>query len=596
MAIVINFGGSSLRKPGAYSRTKIASGGAADAQLGVLAIIGEAEEGPAFDSANISNSAFGPDQFQDIINKYGSGELVDMAKLALSPSLDPQISDGAQQLFFMKTNVGTKASKVLPTAYGTVSYKKAGTPGNQVYVKVDVSGLTVIVTVAKPNEGVSEISGTLGNQVAMTISCTDGVASAATLTIAAGLLTTVITAGSASPLSIKLSDFSTIGQLVDYINAQPLYSAVVGSAAGAVVMPTSVLDTQAAVNIKTVVASIKRDAQDIKDFFASSAFVDFAPTATAGLPTTLAKSFLSGGLKGATTAAQVTAAYDALLKARINFIVPCFSQDATDDIALGLTDAASTYTVAASVAGLNSHCAQASTIKGKKERQGFAGFKGTYSEAKQFSADNSFNRLSVHLQNVDVLTAAGTIVTKQPHALAVISAAMKCAAVVGLSNTFKAPNILGFSMDNGDFDPEIQADDAIEANLTFVEKAPGGGFRFVVDNTTYALAKDAWFHARSSVIYAADTAALSIRLNTEVLVGQRNSDVSRATIENLLISVFDSLSASGIIVGDRNTGGKGYKDLAILIEGSVVKISVTLALVENLEFVLSDITCQRASL
>ena len=596
MAIIINFGGASLRKPGAYSRTKIASGGAADAQLGVMAIIGETEEGPAFDTANISKSAFGPDQFQDIINNYGSGELVDMAKLALSPSLDPQISGGAQQLFFIKTNVGTKASKVLPTTYGTVSYKKAGTPGNQVYLKVDVTGLTVIITVAKPNEGISEISGTLGNKVAMTLTCTDGVASAATLTIAAGILTTAITGGSASPLSIKLSDFSTIGQLVDYINSIPLYTAVVGSATGAVVMPTSVLDAQAAVNIKAVVASVKRDLQDVKDFFASSALVDFAATSTSGLPTTLAKSFLAGGLKGATTAAQVTAAFDALLKARINFIVPCFSQDATADIALGLTDVLSTYTISAAVAGLNSHCAQASTIKGKKERQGFAGFKDDYITTKQFCADHSFNRLSLHLQNVDVLTAAGTIVTKQPHALAVISAAMKCAAVVGLSNTFKAPNILGFSVDNGDFDPETQADDAIEANLTFVEKAPGGGFRFVVDNSTYALTKDNWFHARPSVIYAADTAALSIRLNTEVLVGQRNSDVSRATIENLLISVFDSLRASGIIVGDKNTGGKGYKDLAITIEGSVIKISVTLALVENYEFVLSDITVQRASL
>lgn len=55
----------------------------------------------------------------------------------------------------------------------------------------------------------------------MTLQCTDGVASAATVTIASGMLTTTITGGSASALSIKLSDFVTIGQLVEYINAIP---------------------------------------------------------------------------------------------------------------------------------------------------------------------------------------------------------------------------------------------------------------------------------------------------------------------------------------------------------------------------------------
>lgn len=110
MAIIVNFAGASLRKPGAYSRTKIASSGAADAQLGVVALIGEADEGPAFDTANMEASAYGPDQFADIQNQFGSGELVDMAKLSLAPSVDPQIAGGAQKLYLLKTNVGTKAS------------------------------------------------------------------------------------------------------------------------------------------------------------------------------------------------------------------------------------------------------------------------------------------------------------------------------------------------------------------------------------------------------------------------------------------------------------------------------------------------------
>jgi hypothetical protein len=594
MAIIVNFAGASLRKPGAYSRTKIASSGAAEAQLGVVALIGEADEGPAFNASDVEASAYGPDQFSDIQNQFGSGELVDMAKLALAPSVDPQIAGGAQKLYLLKTNVGSKATLALPTSYGSLSAKLAGKNGNKISAQVQVTGSTVVITVARSDLGVSEISEPLGNKVVMTLQCTDGVASVATVTIAGGVLTTSVTGGSASPLNIKLSDFATIGQVVEYINSIPLYSAAVGSAPGAVNMPTSVLDSKTAVDILAV-ASCKRDLQDVKDFFASSGLVDFSPTATAGLPTTLVKSFLTGGAKGSTTASQVTAAIDALAKVRVNFIVPLFSQDATADIASGHTEAGSTYTIAGAIAALKSHCAQMSTVRGRKERQGFAGIKASYDDAKQASSDNAFNRLQLVFQEVQVLASDGSTPFKQPHALAVISAAMKAAAVVGLPNTFKAPNILAFKAPSGDFDPETQADDAIDANLCFVERAPGGGFRFVLDNSTYAQTKDAWFNARPSVIYAADTAALSIRLNTETLVGLRNSDVSVESIKNLLIGVMDSLRASGIIVPDASSGGRGFKDLSVRIEGSIVRISVTLILVEGLEFVLSDITVQRAS-
>jgi len=214
---------------------------------------------------------------------------------------------------------------------------------------------------------------------------------------------------------------------------------------------------------------------------------------------------------------------------------------------------------------------------------------------KNTSANNAFNRLQLVFQEVNVLSADGSTKWKQPHALAVISAAMKAAAPVGLPNTFNAPNVLGFRSPFNDFDPEVQADDAIDANLCFLEKAPGGGFRFVLDNSTYAQQKDAWFNSRPSVIYASDTAALSIRLNTETFIGLRNSDVSVETIKNFLTTVLDNLRASGIVVPDAASGGRGYKDLTVSIEGSIIRVSVTLVLVEGFEFVLNDIAVQRAS-
>lgn len=594
MAIIVNWEGASLVKAGSYSVTKVADGGAAQPQLGVLALVGEANEGPAYSSSDIEASAFGPDEFSRIEAVFGSGELVDMAKLALSPSGTEEIKGGAQKLYLMKTNSGTKASLALPTSYGSIAYKKAGVPGNGVTAQVAVTGPTVVITIARPSTGVSEVSSPLGNNVAMTISCTDGVASAATLTIAAGVLTTAITGGSASPLNIKLSNFTTIGQLVEYINSMPNYVATVGAAEGAVNMPTSVLDSQSAVNILSVVASIKRDLQDVKDFFATSGLVDFTATATSGLPTTLAKTFLSGGAKGATSAAAMTSAIDTLAKARINFIVPLISRDATADIAAGLTEAASTYTIAGAAAALRSHVAQMATIKGKKERQGFVGINDTYVNQKKFASDYSHARMQYCMDMVSVATPFDGVQKKQPHAEAVISAAMKCAAAVGLSNTYKAPNISGFSAPAGDFDPETQGEDALKANLTFVEKNPGGGFRFALDNSSYALQKEAWVWARPAVIYASDTAALTIRLTTEAGVGKRNSDLGKPQVEQIVISALDSLRSAGIIVADKKSGGKGWKDLSVRIEGSIIYIDVTLILVENFEFILSGIKLDRA--
>lgn len=593
MSILVSFNGTTLVHPGAYSKIIVAPGGAASPQLGVVALVGEAEEGPGYDAANLELAAFGPDQYGQIVDMFGSGELVDMAKLALSPSADPDIQGGAQKLYLIKTNAGTKASLTLPTTYGTLSAKKAGTPGNKISTQVDVSGSTVIITVSRPEAGISEISSPLGNQIAMTLTCTDGVASAATLSIAAGVLTTTITGGSASSLSIKLSDFATIGQLVEFINAHPLYAAVVGTAAGATNMDPSVMDSQSAVSIKTVVSSIKRDLQDIKDYFAASGLVDFSATATAGLPSTQAKTFLAGGLKGATSASTMTSAIDALARVRVNFIVPLISRDASLDLAVGLTDAASTYTIAGTAAALRSHVAQMSTTRGRKERQGFVGVQDTYVNQKKFASDYSHARMQYLIDQVTVSVASGNV-KKQPHAAAVISAAMKAAANVGLSNTFKAPNISGKFSPSGDFDAEIQGDDAINANLCFIENNPQGGFRFALDNSSYALAKDAWVYARPSVIYAADTAALAIRLNTEAVIGKRNSDIGKAQIEQLMVSVMDSLRSAGIIVADKSSGGKGYKDLNVKINGSIVTIDITLILVENLEFVLNTITVDRA--
>jgi hypothetical protein len=595
MAIIVNFAGASLLVPGAYSDVNPATSGLASPALGVIALIGEAEEGPAFSQeSGLSAVTYGPDEFSAIQEKFGAGELVDAAKLAISPSNDPSIQGGAQEIIVIKTNASSSAEALLPLSYGKLKAKKAGSKGNSISAEITIQASKAIIKISDLLSGRTEISDQLGGNAVMSIQCTDADATTATVTIdATSLKTSVSGATVAAPLNVELKNFSNVSQLVAYINAMDGYSASASSAkAGS--LSYKVLDQVSAVDIKSA-ASINKDAHEVAEFFAKSSLVKFEQTAKSGIPTAMAKKFLAGGSKGATSNAAIQMALDSLLKRRVNFVVPLFSQDASADIAENKTDAASSYSIDTILAATRAHVNQASSVKGRKERQAFCGYYNeSYDAVAEKSADISSARVQLHFCKVDVYSSAlGANAQALPHMSAVLSAGMKAAAPVGEPNTYKQPAIFGFS--HPDFDSETQAEKAIKDNLCFPEKSPQGGYRFVLDNSTYSQDADAWIFNRPAVLYAADTAAYSIRINTETFVGRRNSDVSVESVKNLLVEVFDTLRSSGIIVGDTASKGKGYKDLSVKIVGSIVYISVTLILVEGLEFILNDIKVQRAA-
>lgn len=595
MSITVNFAGASLVSPGSYTETEIAQSGVSAPTLGVVAIIGESDEGPAFSAEKgLSSVTFGPDEFQAIAAKYGSGELLDAARIAISPSNDPQIKGGAQQLVIIKTNNSVKASLSIPqsaSSYGTLKAVRAGAPGNKVSYACAIVSLKAVITLERLDTGVKEVSAPLGGNAVMSITCTEAATSAKVNITATHFTTTIVGGTIAQSLSLELKHFPIVKQLVEFINSQPGYTA---SSASAIMATKSSSELDQVVNVSILTsASIKKDAAEVRAFFASSHLVSFTPAIFVGLPTVKAKTYLTAGVKGATLASDVLDSIDALLKKRVNFIVPLFSRDAAYDIADGLTDPNSTYDIDAIHQAIASHCNQASTVKGRKERQGFCAFKGTYDDTEEKSAILSAARVQLCFQDVDVVSAStGLIENKQPHMLAVISACMKASAPVGLPNLFKAPMIAGFS--HSEFDPETQSDKAITANLCFVENAPNGGFRFKIDNSTFSRVDGTeWVNNRPSVLYSADTAAYAIRLSTERFVGQRNSDVSEETVKNLMVTIMDSLKSAGIIVASQ-ANPKGYKDLTVKLRGSIIEIGVTLILVEGIEFVLSSIKVQRA--
>jgi hypothetical protein len=114
----------------------------------------------------------------------------------------------------------------------------------------------------------------------------------------------------------------------------------------------------------------------------------------------------------------------------------------------------------------------------------------------------------------------------------------------------------------------------------------------VVDNTTYG--KDAnWVYNRGNVLYAADVLAFDLRTQLEnIYVGTKNT-VSAAEVKSTVESILATYLAQGITVSTADAKN-GFKQLVVQINGNVINISVVVKLVEGIDFVLADITLQRA--
>ena len=99
---------------------------------------------------------------------------------------------------------------------------------------------------------------------------------------------------------------------------------------------------------------------------------------------------------------------------------------------------------------------------------------------------------------------------------------------------------------------------------------------------------------RGNVLYAADVLAFDFRNQLEnIFVGAKNT-VSASEVKSTCDSILTSYLAQGITVSTSDAPN-GYKQLVVQIVGNTINISVTVKLVEGIDFVLATITLQRAT-
>lgn len=401
------------------------------------------------------------------------------------------------------------------------------------------------------------------------------VGTSASLDISSGVLTTTVVGGAGSNLSITLSEYTTMTDLAAYISSQTGYSAT--SIASSNNLSPVRLDEVASVAIASSGAvepgRIKKSAWNFASKIAESSVIDFAFALSKGLPiATTGSVFLASGAKGATTAADIVNAIPALEGIKVSFVVPLFSQDATADIAAGLTDSSSTYTVDAANFAIKSHALAMSTVKLKRNRIAMLSKWDTYANAKAHAQALSSFRATMCFQKTSKTNSEGVIEDFFPWHTAVVAAGMQSAGF-NESITAKKANVISH-IDPSGFDSGNQGDvsDAIDAGMMFLQAETAGSF-WVVDQTSYGFDQSFVYNSMQAV-YMSDVLAISLGESLQkFIVGKSTADITAASIAGRIAQLMDDYRKLKII-GPSDDAPLGYKNLKIKVNAPVAEINI----------------------
>jgi len=393
-----------------------------------------------------------------------------------------------------------------------------------------------------------------------------------------------------SEFVIVKTDLATLGDLAARINAQPNWYATVPAAFRS--LPLSVLDQgtfDARQNgvVSTGPARVKKDAYDVAAKLATSRGIELVTAPTAGMPAVQATFFLAGGAKGATTDLAVAAALEAAGQTRCNFVVPLFARDATSDIADGLTDAASTYTIDGINSYVSEHVTAYSKFKKRRPRQGFCSKKTTFALAQTAAQTLANPRLLMGFQDVVALGANGTQ-WFQPWMGSVVAAGMQAAGFY--QPVFnKAIAITGVTQAAGDFDcqDDDQVEVALSAGLSVIRERDGGGFAFVSDQTTYTVDGNFVYNSVQAQ-YISDLISQTVAQRMELaFVGRSFADVSASAALSYLKGIMADLKRLKLITSS-DDAVEGYRNAVITISPPAMRVSAEVKIASGLYFCVVD--------
>jgi hypothetical protein len=132
-----------LIDPGTVVSTRVQPGQGNIAAAGVITLVGEADEGPGWqDEPQLEDVAFSPDQYGDVLQKYGSGDLVEAFRRVIGAANDPAIQGSVNLVRMVKTNRSQAASGTVSRpgfgTFATLTALRRGAPGNLIKRRSEV--------------------------------------------------------------------------------------------------------------------------------------------------------------------------------------------------------------------------------------------------------------------------------------------------------------------------------------------------------------------------------------------------------------------------------------------------------------------------
>jgi hypothetical protein len=595
MAQTYNFDGTKLVIPGAYIKTKVLNENAGVAATGIIALIGEADSGPAYSelkaAKNISGIsgttlvdgsgsrvAFSPDEISLVQGMFGSGRLVDAFAALSAPFSGVNALTGTPSLVYViKTNAGTKASIVMvddqpvDVSVATLKAKNYGLYGNLIDVEAVVGNadattfLKPVTLTVKYNASTEQF--VFNKKSPLKVKST----------AVANLVITATTASIHSVGTFNFSDFPTYTQL-----AAKLGSANVEVNSGYEAQSPSVVKMDEGSYAAN--AYVPCSGYELSQI--ASAIIDVSsiayktlganPNIKFGGPSGSTKSNLASGAMGDTTDDEFKAALKKLELVNANFIVPLISQDAS----LDTDDSASTYTLNNVVKNTVDHVARMSAVKLKKNRQAFLSHNGTYANAVKLLNNNEVLlntpyqfRGSLAFQGIKALDAFQNAKDFQPWMVSVLAAAAQSvAAYRPIFN--KGLNILGVANPT-DYEGTItEQEDALQSGLlTLAEAANGIDTILLSDQTSYLVPDNNFVYNSVQAVYGADVISTTIQQQMQVFVGQSNADVTPGVALAYLQSVMGTLLVNRWIASSIDAPN-GYKNAKVSINGPVMNVSL----------------------
>ena len=462
---------------------------------------------------------------------------------------------------------------------------KAGSP----VVINSATERTISLTEARQVDNTSQVI-SVTSPTALLLSFTG---TTAAVTIDSKLLTIAVTGGP-SPAPIAISDFPTIADLATYINTLSGFSAAVGTAVLGQ-NATSTLDRGTFTFGTTFGGFTGRIKQDAYRFLSAindtAVLIHLKARADKGLPDYQALTFLTGGAKGATLATDavlpsITGAFDAIEAIRCNFVVPLFSRDAVLDIADGLTDISSTYTIGGIQSYGRAHVLSMSTMKRRRPRQAIFSIRDTFANAQTAAANLASYRCCMVFQDVKD-APLGTVKQYQPWMAAVKAAAMQAAG-------FYRPIVHKYIAISGALQA---AGDYKDANDDYVEGAllsglmpiatddQAGGYYWVSDQTTYGK-DDNFIYNSLQGTYVSDIVAATTAYRMEVsFVGQSLADVSASSAAVAIGQIMGEMKRLKLLAAS-DDAPLGYKNVQVkLVNGNALQVSLEIKVAGAIYFV-----------